>query len=95
MCIPRSPYLAWLPLLVFVFAPPALADGSQATEQQIAADLRQVAAFEHRVQRALDQDVQRSLASLVDRELERQNELLARLNGYRRAGSVPASHAGG
>ena len=93
MRIPGIPYLAWLSLFVLFFATSALANGGEEGEQQIAAELRQVAAFERSVQRALEQNLGRSLGSLVAQELESQNELLAQVQRHRRPRSAPASPA--
>ena len=79
MRIPKIPYLKLLPLLALVFAAPALADESEAVEQQIAADLRRVAAFEQMIERRLEDEVERTLSARISQEFERQNERLARL----------------
>lgn len=93
MHIRHIPDIPWLPLLVLVLAGPALADDGPAVQQQIVAELRDVAAFERRVERALEEDVERAMSAIIALEFERQAEQLARRYRFGPRNSVPASHA--
>ena len=93
MHIRHIPYIPWLPLLALVLAGPVLADDGPAAQQQIVAELRDVAAFERRVERALEEDVERAMSAIIALEFERQAEHLARRDRFGPRNSVPASHA--
>ena len=93
MHIPRIPYGKWFPLLALVLAAPATADDSAADHPQIAVELREVAAFERSVERALDAAIERQMSALVTQEFERQAEHLAQTYDFVPRSSVPASSA--
>ncbi len=93
MHIRHIPYIPWLPLLALVLAVPALADDGPAAQQQIVAELQDVAAFERRVERALEEDVERAMSAIIALEFERQTEHLARRYRFGPRNSVPASPA--
>ena len=93
MHIRRISYIRWLPLLALVLAVPALADDGPAAQQQIVADLRDVAAFERRVERALEEDVELAMSAVITLAFERQAEHLAPRDRLGPRHSTPASPA--
>jgi len=93
----RPPHFILLPVLILCFAAPSSADEPAAAELPLALELERVRDLEREFSRALYEEVDRLLAELLARHIERQIEWLAEcyfdFDGPGRRASIPVSPA--